>query len=290
MDNCKSESTVDHDIKIGQVNNLAVTRFVDFGLVLRNHNGDQEVLLPNAYMTDDMKELGKSIEVFVYTDSEDRDVATTLRPVAMVGEIAYMKVVEFQSYGAFVDWGLPKDLFVPLSKQKNYLQIGKSYIFRVELDEQTDRVYASQKIGKYLEEPIGLSPSQKFDSIIIAQTPMGYKIVAENIYEGMLYDNEIFEKLSVGDRRVVYLKNIREDKKLDFSLYPIGSQAKVPAGCEKILKVIKNYGGKVEIDAKSSPESIEKLFSMSKKSFKASLNEMKSKGIVDTVNGWSILL
>jgi len=290
LDNSKSEITVDHDIKVGEMNILAVTRFTDFGLVLRNHNGDQEVLLPNAYVTTEMEELGVGVEVFVYTDSEDREVATTLTPDAMVGEFAYMEVVEFQPYGAFVKWGLPKDLFVPLSKQKSYLEIGKKYIFRVDLDEQTDRVYASQKIGKYLEEPQGLTPSQKFDAIIIAKTPMGYKLVASNKYEGMLYDNEIFEDISIGERRVVYLKSIRSDKKLDFSLTPIGSQAKVSDGRNKIEEVLRKSGGKVEIDTKSSPEKIEKLFGMSKKSFKASINGMRSDGVLDIVNGWSILL
>ncbi len=263
---------------------------IEFGLVLRNHNGDQEVLLPNTYVKESMKRLGGGIDVFVYTDSEDRMVATTLKPYAMVGEFAYLEVVEFQPYGAFVDWGLPKDLFVPLSKQKTFMQIGKSYILRLDLDEETNRVYASQKIGKYLQEPTNMVPSQKFNALVIAKTPMGYKLIADGKYEGMIYDNEIFTDIIVGEKIEVYLKNIRDDKKLDFSLEPIGSQARISNATQNIIAILKNSGGKIEINTKSSPEKIEQIFNISKKNFKATINSMKNDGIVQIVNDWTILL
>ena len=273
MENIEGEK-ISHVIKVGHLNSLAVTRIIEFGLVLRNHNGDEEVLLPNAYVTKEMKELGKAIEVFVYTDSEDRRVATTQRPLAMEGEFGYFKIVDFKSYGAFVDWGLPKDLFVPLSQQKAYFQIGNKVILRVSLDEETGRLYGSQKIGKWLEEPTGLTPSQKVEALVIAQTPMGYKIIIENRFEAMLYSNEIFEPLAVGDRKTVYIKAIRPDGKVDCSLQPLGRQAQVSAGEKKVMEILQRSGGSVPVTTKSSPEEIEKIFGMSKKIFKATVNPM----------------
>jgi predicted RNA-binding protein (virulence factor B family) len=270
----RSEEKISHSISVGRINSLAVTRIIEFGLVLRNHNADEEVLLPNAYVTEEMKELGQVIEVFVYTDSEDRRVATTLRPLAMEGELGYFEVVDFKSYGAFVDWGLPKDLFVPLSQQKTYFQIGNKYILRVALDEETGRLYGSQKIGRWLEDSVGLTPSQKVEALVIAQTPLGYKIVIENRFEAMLYSNEIFEPLEVGDRKTVYIKAIRSDGKVDCSLQPLGKQAKISAGEKKVLEILQERGGSVAITTKSSAEEIEAVFGMSKKMFKATVNPM----------------
>ena len=280
-----TEQGISHEISVGKINKLAVTRIIEFGLVLRNHNGDEEVLLPNAYVTEEMKELGQGIEVFVYTDSEDRRVATTLRPLAMEGELGYFEVVDFKSYGAFVDWGLPKDLFVPLSQQKAYFQIGKKYILRVALDEETGRLYGSQKIGRWLEEPVGLTPSQKLEALVIAKTPLGYKIVIQNRFEAMLYTNEIFEPLEVGDKKTVYVKAIRNDGKVDCSLQPLGQQARVSDGEKKILEVLKKMDGMAPVTTKSTPEEIEKLFGISKKVFKAVVNPMLEEGRVKIENG-----
>ena len=284
MENIEGEK-ISHVIKVGHLNSLAVTRIIEYGLVLRNHNGDEEVLLPNAYVTDEMKELGHAIEVFVYTDSEDRRVATTERPLAMLGEFGYFEIVDFKSYGGFVDWGLPKDLFVPLSHQKTYFQIGEKVILYVALDEETGRLYGSQKIGKWLEEPVGLTPSQKVDALVIAQTPMGYKIIIEGRFEAMLYSNEIFEPLEIGERRTVYVKALRPDGKVDCSLQPLGKQAKVSDGQKKILSVLTEKGGSVAVTTKSNPEEIERLFGMSKKTFKATVNPMLVEGKLKIEDG-----
>ena len=284
MENIEGEN-ISHSIEMGKINTLAVTRIIEFGLVLRNHNGDEEVLLPNAYVTEEMKELGHGIEVFVYTDSEDRRVATTERPLAIEGEFGYFEIVDFKSYGAFVDWGLPKDLFVPLSQQKAYFQIGKKVILRVALDEQTGRLYGSQKIGRWLEESEGLTPSQKMEALVIAQTPLGYKVIIENRFEAMLYSNEIFEPIAIGERKTVYVKAIRPDGKVDCSLQPIGKQAQVSAGEKKVLEVLKALGGAVSVTTKSSPEEIEKHFGMSKKMFKATVNGMLTEGKLKMENG-----
>jgi len=282
MENISSQ-VVDSDILVGEINILAVTRIIEFGLVLRNDSGDQEVLLPNAYVKDEMKEIGNAVEVFIYTDSEDRRVASTMRPTAMLGEFGYFEVLDFKPYGAFVDWGLPKDLFVPLSQQKTYFQVGSKYILRVCLDEQTDRLYGSQKIGQWLEEPTGLTPSQKLNALVIAKTPLGYKVIVENKFEAMLYDNEIFEEISVGDKKIVFVKALRTDGKLDVSLQPLGKQAKTTDAQRKILDKLSNSAGKLKVTSKSSPELIEELFGLSKKIFKGALNSLiKEKKIVLT--------
>jgi len=289
LENIEGEK-IDHHIEVGLINSLAVTRVIEFGVVLRNHNGDEEVLLPNAYVTDDMHELGRAVEVFVYTDSEDRRVATTQRPIAIEGEFGYFEVVDFKSYGAFVDWGLPKDLFVPLSQQKAHFQIGKSYILRVALDEQTGRLYGSQKIGRWLDEPPRLTPSQKLDALVIAKTPLGYKVIIDNSFEGMLYDNEIFEPISIGDRSVVYVKGLRDDGKIDCSLQPIGKQAKTKDATKRILEKLKALGGSMMLTSKSSPEEIESILGLSKKGFKAALNSLQSDGLIRIEDGKTTLL
>jgi predicted RNA-binding protein (virulence factor B family) len=262
---------VAHRIEIGAWNILAVTRFTDHGLILRNHNGDEEILLPKAYVVEAMRELGCGVEVFVYTDSEDRPVATTLRPVAMLGELAVVEVVEVKPYGAFVAWGLPKDLLVPLSQQKSHVRIGDQIIVRVELDEETGRLYGTQRIGRGFERPKGLVPSQKLRALVLAQTPMGYKLVVEHHHEGMVYHNEVFRPLAVGEWVTVYVRNLRPDGKLDLSLQPMGKQAKRQSAEQIILDALDHAGGRLEITSKSTPERIQSHFGMSKKQFKAGL-------------------
>jgi len=292
--NLKSESTImkqtqkgiSGNITVGRINKLAVTRWIEHGIVLRNHNGDQEVLLPQRYVTSEMKVLGRGIDVFVYHDSDDRLVATTQLPVAMPGEIAYLQALDVQPYGAFVDWGLPKDLFVPLSQQKSHIRVGKKYILMIDIDEQTGRIYATQKIGRYLQPPTALTPSQKLQGIIIAKTPMGYKTILDNRYEGMLYDNEIFQPLKIGQRYDIYIKKIRDDGKLDCSLQPLGSQARKHTDAKLILERLQRNDGKIKATTKSTPEEIRSIFGLSKKSFKAALNELIREGRVEIKDGY----
>jgi predicted RNA-binding protein (virulence factor B family) len=265
-----------HTIKAGETNRLVVTRITPHGVILRNHNGDEEVLLPAAYVTEAMGQVQAVVEVFVYTDSEDRPVATTQRPVAMLGELAFVDVVDVHPYGTFVCWGLPKDLLVPLSQQKSHLRIGDRIVIRVELDEQTGRLYGTQRIGRGFEPARGMVPSQKLEALVIAQTPMGYKIVVDHRYEGMLYANEIFEPISVGGLRAVYLKQIRKDGKMDCSLQPIGRQAKTQSAEQGILDALTQAGGRLGVTSKSVPEVIRSHFGLSKKQFKAGLRALAS--------------
>ena len=275
MTNNKTPTKIkNQSIKIGEINTLEIVRDTDYGFFLEAENRD-EVLLPNAYIIEDEMPMGSLIDVFVYTDSEDRDVATTKMPYAKLGEYGYFTAVDYNKHGAFVNWGLPKDLFVPLSQQKEPFKVGKKYLLRVCLDEQTDRLYATQKIGKYINRDMkGLYVSKPLDAIVLAQTPLGYKVIADNQYEGMLFKDEIFEPIKVGDRKRVYIKQVRKDFKLDLTLQPLGSKAKVNQAQNKILQLLKESNATLPFTYKSNAEDIKKTFNMSKKTFKKTLTEL----------------
>jgi len=269
-----TEKSKNLTINIGQINTLEVARDTDYGYFLEAKDGE-EILLPNVYVMEDEMPMGSLIDVFVYTDSEDRPVATTKIPYAKLGEYGYFTVVDYKSYGAFVNWGLPKDLFVPLSQQKEHFHIGKKYLLRVCLDEQTGRLYATQKIGKYFNREMkGLHQNKELDAIILAKTPLGYKVVADNQYEGMLFDNEIFEDVRIGDKKRVYIKTVRKDGKLDLSLQPIGKKAALSQSQGIILQLLKEADGTLPFTYKSDAEEIKKVFGMSKKNFKRTLTEL----------------
>jgi len=271
-------------IAIGELNTLRVERDTDYGLYLRAENFE-EVLLPNIYVMEADMPIGAEIEVFVYTDSEDRPVATTKHPYAMLGEFGYFTVVDYKQYGAFVNWGLPKDLFVPLSQQKCYFHIGSKYILRVCLDQETGRLYGTHKIGKWLShEPKDLKENQKVNGLILSKTPLGYKVIVENLYEGMLFENEIFETLKVGDRREVYIKKIRHDGKLDLSLQPIGKKVNSDVFEDKFLSLLRENANFIPLNSKSSAEDIMKTFALSKKSFKRTLTSLISQKKVELFN------
>lgn len=261
-------------IAIGEVNTLRVERDTDYGLYLRAENFE-EVLLPNIYVMEDEMSIGAEIEVFIYTDSEDRPVATTKYPYAKLGEFGYFTVVDYQRYGAFVNWGLPKDLFVPLSQQKCHFHIGSKYILRVCLDAETGRLYGTHKIGKWLSyEPKDLEANQEVNILVLSKTPLGYKVIIENLYEGMLFDNEIFEVLKVGDRKKAYIKKIRQDGKLDLTLQPIGKKATADIYETKVLGILKEKNGYIALNSKSDAQEIMKVFGLSKKSFKHTITSL----------------
>ncbi len=276
-------------IEIGEINTLEVMRDTDPGLYLQAKD-DSEVLLPNAYVDEVEMPIGAFIDVFVYTDSEDRPIATTKMPYAKLGEFGYFTVVDYKSYGAFVNWGLLKDLFVPLSQQKEYFTIGKKYILRVCLDAQTDRLYGTQKIGRWLDRDMtGLHPNREMNLLVIAKTPLGYKVIADNLYEGMLFSNEIFEPIQVGDRKKGFIKQVRKDFKLDISLQKLGGKNNQDQFEQKILSVLEERNGSIAITSKSDADEIVKIFAMSKKSFKRALNSLKKKKVIDLdENGMSI--
>lgn len=262
---------IDETLKVGVVNTLRVARDTDFGLYLSALDGN-EVLLPNAYALDTLV-VDDIIDVFLYTDSEDRIVATTLRPKAMLGEYGYFKVESYKQYGAFVNWGLPKDLFVPLGEQKEYFYIDKWYVLRVCLDEQTNRLYATQKIGKWFStDTNGIYPAQTVKMFVIAKTPLGYKVVVNGKFEGMLFDSEIFETLSIGETKEGTIKNVRKDGKLDCLL--AGTKISTQDSSQKILDELNIHNGTMPFTYKSDAKEIYEAFGMSKKSFKKALTQL----------------
>jgi len=269
-------------IQLGKINTLKIQRDTDFGFFLvpsdskeeimqRSETEEYEVLLPNAYITDDM-ELEDEIEVFIYRDSEDRITATTEHPKALVDEFVFAKVVDTAPFGAFVDIGLQKDLLVPRNRQKTQFNVGEDRIIRIVEDEETNRLIGVEKITSFLNNRTDyLKQNDVVSVMVIAFTPLGYKVVVDNKHEGMIFKNECFTKLYVGDTKKAYIKNIRKDGKLDISLQPIGKEQNKNASTQTILDLLKEYNGFLPFNSKSNAEEISKRFGMSKKIFKASL-------------------
>ena len=258
---------IDEKIKQGVVNTLRVNRVSEPGIYLIS--GDEtEVLLPNAYVKKDMT-IDSLLDVFIYTDSEDRLVATTLKPYLYLNEFAYLKIVDSAKFGYFVDIGLPKDLLVPKNRQKGTYNIGSYKVLQMQFDERTSRLIASEK---YIleEEPKNLKQGDEVEIILYSKTPLGFKVIVNNSYEGMIFHSEIFENLKIGDKKRAYIKNLREDKKLDISLQKIGEKV----DSNKVLEILKANGGVLNFTYKSDAEDIKNMFAMSKKAFKATLTKL----------------
>lgn len=258
---------IDEKIKQGVVNTLRVNRVSEPGIYLIS--GDEtEVLLPNAYVKKDMA-IDSLLDVFIYTDSEDRLVATTLKPYLYLNEFAYLKIVDSAKFGYFVDIGLPKDLLVPKNRQKGTFTVGSYKVLQMQFDERTSRLIASEK---YIleEEPKNLKQGDEVEIILYSKTPLGFKVIVNNSYEGMIFHSEIFENLKIGDKKRAYIKNLREDKKLDISLQKIGEKV----DSNKVLEILKANGGVLNFTYKSDAEDIKNIFAMSKKAFKATLTKL----------------
>lgn len=258
---------IDEKIKQGVVNTLRVNRVSEPGIYLIS--GDEtEVLLPNAYVKKDMA-IDSLLDVFIYTDSEDRLVATTLKPYLYLNEFAYLKIVDSAKFGYFVDIGLPKDLLVPKNRQKGTYNIGSYKVLQMQFDERTSRLIASEK---YIleEEPKNLKQGDEVEIILYSKTPLGFKVIVNNLFDGMIFHSEIFENLKIGDKKRAYIKNLREDKKLDISLQKIGEKV----DSNKVLEILKANGGVLNFTYKSDAEDIKNIFAMSKKAFKATLTKL----------------
>ena len=258
---------IDDKIKQGVVNTLKVNRVSEPGIYLIS--GDEtEVLLPNAYVKKEMA-IDSLLDVFIYTDSEDRLVATTLKPYLYLNEFANLKIVDSAKFGYFVDIGLPKDLLVPKNRQKGTYNIGSYKVLQMQFDERTSRLIASEK---YIleEEPKNLKQGDEVEIILYSKTPLGFKVIVNNLFEGMIFHSEIFENLKIGDKKRAYIKNLREDKKLDISLQKIGEKV----DSNKVLEILKANGGVLNFTYKSDAEDIKNIFAMSKKAFKATLTKL----------------
>ncbi len=266
-------------IRLGKINTLKINRESDFGLFLRDARGS-EVLLPNAYVTKKMKR-DDIIDVFIYHDSEERLTATTQKPLAMLDEFGFFEVVDIAPFGAFVDWGLPKHLLVPSKMQKEPFKIGEKKFLRIIYDEKTHRLVATEKFSKYLDRnPKGLKTNQELKALIVKETALGFKCIVDDRYEGLLYKNEVFEPLEIGEVRQVYIKKRRPDGNLDLSLHKMGTKASKDSQ-QKILELLKVHSGKLPFNSKSTPESITEFFGMSKKEFKRTLVLLQKKGLIE---------
>lgn len=266
-------------LTLGEINRLQIDRDTPHGMFLKAED-EKDVLLPGAYIKDNMQ-IGDFVDVFLYTDSEDRLVATTLTPKAMLGEFGFFEVVDVAKFGAFVDWGLPKDLFVPKMLQKNPFVVGEKKFLRIIYDELTHRLVATEKISKYLEnKPRDLRIHQEVKALIIDKTPLGFKAIVNDIYEGLFFHNEIFETIEIGMTKQAFIKNIRKDGGIDLSLRKIGS-AKVKTSVDTIIELLDKNKGILPYNYKSPPELIQEVFSMSKKDFKRSLTTLQEKNIIE---------
>lgn len=264
---------------VGKNNKLKILRKAEHGLYLGGED-EEDVLLPNIYVTEGC-EIGDEIEVFVYRDSEDRIIATNLKPYVQVDEFAFLKVVASTQVGAFLDWGLAKDLLVPFQEQHENMIPGRSYVVYVYLDEESDRLVATTKFNKYLsQEPPDLTTGQEVDLLIYRRSPMGFEAIINNKWRGMIYENEVFQALQPGQQIKGYIKLIRPDGKIDLILQKAGYKTIDPVA-DKILDYLKSEGGSMDITDKSPAEVIYAKFGVSKRSFKNAIGKLYKSRLIE---------
>lgn len=266
-------------IEIGKYNTLTVVKVVDFGVYL--DGGDRgEILMPNEYVPENCFP-DDEVRVFIYFDSEDRIVATTEVPAVQVGEFAFLKVVAVTGVGAFLDWGLRKDLLVPFREQRDPMVEGRSYLVYAYVDKTSDRIVASTKIDKFLDQVYpDYEPGQEVDVLIARKSDLGYSVIINNAHWGLIYDNEIFQPLKPGQKLKGYIKMVREDDKIDVSLQPAG-YAKIEGLAGVILEKLKDYNGVLDLSDKSEPEEIYRVFGCSKKNYKKALGTLLKQGLIE---------
>lgn len=262
-------------IKLGKYNQLEVVKEVDFGVYL-NGDEDGEILLPKRYVPEGTKP-GDILNVFIYLDMEERLVATILQPYVQVGEFACLEVAWVNQFGAFLNWGLMKDLFVPFREQKMKMQKGKRYVVYVHLDEESYRIVASAKVEHFLStEKPDYQPGQEVEVLVWQRTELGYKVIVENKFSGMLYHNEIFQPLEVGMRLTAFIKQVRPDGKIDLVLQKAGAR-KVDDFSEVLWQYIKDNDGFTPLNDKTDAEVIYHTFGVSKKTFKKAVGDLYKK-------------
>lgn len=265
-------------VEIGKLNTLRVIKKVDFGLYL-DGGGRGEILLPRRYVPENCK-VDDRLKVFVYRDSEDRIIATTETPYAMVGDFAMLKVVSVDRIGVFLDWGLTKDLLVPFVEQNTIMEEGLSYIVRVYIDERTDRITASSRLDKFLDKkPSNFPVGWEVNLFICSKTDIGYKAIINSSYWGLIHFRDVYQPLRKGEKLKGFIKKVREDKKIDLCLQKPGYE-KVNDVTELIIAALKKRGGYLSVTDKSSPETIYQLFGVSKKTYKKAIGAIYKKRLV----------
>ena len=287
-------------IKLGDYNTLTAIRRADQGFYLEGDELSGDILLPNRYVPEGLA-IGKEIEVFVYLDQDERLIATTERPAAKVGEFACLEVAWINQYGAFLKWGLMKDLFCPFREQKQRMEVGKHYIVFVKEDEESHRLMATAKVERYLEpapgSPTASTPSDSgsvlgdsvagsplkhgdtCDCLIWQKTDLGFKTIINNRYQGQIYDNQIFQPLHTGDRLTAYIDHVRQDGKIDVTLQPTGRQHTLDFA-EVLLRYLYENDGHCDLGDKSDAELIYDRFKVSKKAYKKAIGDLYRRRLI----------
>ncbi|WP_122572338.1 CvfB family protein [Pseudomonas viridiflava] len=263
---------------IGRYNSLQIVKHTNFGLYLDGAQ-DGEILLPNRYIPKDVPTEDEDwLNVFVYLDSEDKLLATTEKPKSQVGEFASLKVVEVNSIGVFLDWGLPKDLLLPYSEEKRTLQAGDYCVVHVYLDKHTRRITATARLDRYLDKtPANYSVGQEVDLLVAEATDMGFKAIINNKHWGLIHKNEVFKFMRAGKQEKGYIKEIRSDGNISLSLQPVGAEAASSLN-SKILAKLRENDGTLPVSDKSDPQVISGLFGVSKGNFKKAIGALYKQG------------
>lgn len=265
-------------VEIGKYNKLKIVKDLDFGVYL-DGGDDLEILLPARYVPRNVKP-GDEVEVFIYHDNEGRIIATTAKPLAIVGEFQWMECKSVNDMGAFLEWGLMKDLLVPFREQKMPMREGKWYLVYVHLDHVTKRIVASARVDKFLDNiPPVYEFNQEVDLLVADETEIGYKVIINNLHWGLVYHNEIYRRLERGEHLKGYIKEVREDEKIDVSLTRLGYE-KVEGIAGIILDALKVQNGFLPVHDKSPAEEIYSLFGCSKKSFKQAIGALYKKKLI----------
>ncbi|MCR5077862.1 MAG: GntR family transcriptional regulator [Prevotella sp.] len=272
-------------IKLGAYNTLTVQE-----VALREGNGERfglyldggaagEILMPDKYVPEGT-EIGDEVSVFVYLDQDERPIATTEEPLAQVGDFAYLECSWVNEYGAFLSWGVTKDLFCPFREQKKRMEIGSSYIVHVHLDEDTYRLVASAKVEHYLDEqPQGYQHGQEVDLLVWQKTDLGFKVIVDNQYAGLIYENQVFQYVHTGDRLKGYISTVRPDGKIDCMLQPAG-QRHAADFAEVLLQYLKDNNGVCDLGDKSEAEDIKHRFQVSKKVYKRAVGDLYKRHLI----------
>ncbi|MEA2041630.1 MAG: S1-like domain-containing RNA-binding protein [Bacteroidota bacterium] len=271
-------------IKIGDYNKLEVVKAVDFGVYLDGGDTEDNILMPAKYVPEGTQ-IGDTVDVFVYTDSEDRLVATTETPLAKVGDFAALQVEAVNRYGAFVNWGIIKDLMVPFREQKTDMEPGSFHVVYIYLDDESDRPVASAKVDNFLSDKMpDYKENDEVDVLIYKETEIGYKAVVDNKFGGLLYKNQVFKPIEKGDKRKAYIQKVRTDGKIDLILQKPG-YSKIDDVAKNLLYTIRNHGGFMDVNDKSAPDRIKELFGISKKSFKKAVGALYKDRLIKFESG-----
>lgn len=266
------------NVKLGKYNQLKVVKEVDFGVYL-DGDDDGEILLPARYVPDGCKP-DDVLNVFIYLDNEERLIATTLQPLVQVGEFACLEVAWVNEFGAFLNWGLMKDLFVPFREQKMKMQVGRKYVIHAHLDEESYRIVASAKVERYLsKDKPEYAAGDEVNILIWQKTDLGFKAIIDNKYSGLLYENEIFTSLETGMEMKAFVKQVREDGKVDLILQKPGFE-KIDDFAKTLLDYIREQGGRISLNDKSPAEDIYDTFGVSKKTFKKGVGDLYKKRLI----------